>query len=495
MRLSLPRLKMPRLPGFSILVWISTALKGWVMGSREKDTDSLIMYDRTLLWLTFGLAASGFIMVTSASMPIGQRLTNDPFFFAKRDGVYLILAFILAIITLSLPMEFWQRYSATMLLGSIILLMIVLVVGSSVKGASRWIDLGLLRIQFFFAKRDGVYLILAFILAIITLRLPMEFWQRYSATMLLGSIILLMIVLVVGSSVKGASRWIDLGLLRIQPAELTKLSLFCYIANYLVRKGDEVRNNLRGFLKPMGVILVLAVLLLAQPDLGTVVVLFVTTLAMLFLAGAKLWQFIAIIGMGISLLLAQPDLGTVVVLFVTTLAMLFLAGAKLWQFIAIIGMGISAVVLLILAEPYRIRRVTAFWNPWEDPFGSGYQLTQSLMAFGRGELWGQGLGNSVQKLEYLPEAHTDFIFAIIGEELGYVGVVLALIMVLFVAFRAMSIGLKELEIDHSFSGFLACSIGIWFSFQALVNVGAAAGMLPTKGLTLPLISYGGSSLL
>ena len=127
MRLSLPRLKMPRLPGFSILVWISTALKGWVMGSREKDTDSLIMYDRTLLWLTFGLAAIGFIMVTSASMPIGQRLTNDPFFFAKRDGVYLILAFILAIITLRLPMEFWQRYSATMLLGSIILLMIVLV--------------------------------------------------------------------------------------------------------------------------------------------------------------------------------------------------------------------------------------------------------------------------------------------------------------------------------------------------------------------------------
>lgn len=137
-------------------------------------------------------------------------------------------------------------------------------------------------------------------------------------------------------------------------------------------------------------------------------------------------------------------------------------------------MGISAVVLLILAEPYRIRRVTSFWNPWEDPFGSGYQLTQSLMAFGRGEVWGQGLGNSVQKLEYLPEAHTDFIFSIIGEELGYIGVVLALLMVFFVAFRAMSIGRKALEIDHRFSGFLACSIGIWFSFRALVNVGAAA---------------------
>lgn len=277
MRLSLPRLKMPRLPGFGILVWLFTALKGWVMASRDKDSDSLIMYDRTLFWLTLGLAATGFIMVTSASMPVGQRLANDPFLFAKRDGLYIILAFCLAMITL---------------------------------------------------------------------RLPMSFWQRHSTAMLIASIIMLLIVLVVGSSVNGASRWIAFGALRIQPAEFTKLSLFCYLANYLVRKVDEVRNNLRGFLKPMGVILVLAILLLAQPDLGTVVVLFVTTLAMLFLAGAKLWQFIAII-----------------------------------------GMGISAVVLLILAEPYRIRRVTSFWNPWEDPFGSGYQLTQSLMAFGRGEVW------------------------------------------------------------------------------------------------------------
>ena len=282
----------------------------------------------------------------------------------------------------------------------------------------------------------------------------MSFWQRHGTTMLIASIIMLLIVLVVGSSVNGASRWIAFGPLRIQPAEFTKLSLFCYLANYLVRKVDEVRNNLRGFLKPMGVILVLAILLLAQPDLGTVVVLFVTTLAMLFLAGAKLWQFIAII-----------------------------------------GMGISAVVLLILAEPYRIRRVTSFWNPWEDPFGSGYQLTQSLMAFGRGEVWGQGLGNSVQKTGVFTGGAHRLHLLHYWEELGYIGVVLALLMVFFVAFRAMSIGRKALEIDHRFSGFLACSIGIWFSFQALVNVGAAAGMLPTKGLTLPLISYGGSSLL
>lgn len=364
---------------------LTNKLKDWVMGSRENDSVNMVLYDRTLLWLTFGLAIVGFVMVTSASMPIGQRLAEDPFLFAKRDALYLGLAFCLSLVTL---------------------------------------------------------------------RIPMAVWQRHSNVMLLLSIVLLLIVLVVGSAVNGASRWISLGPLRIQPAELSKLSLFCYLSSYLVRKVEEVRSNFWGFCKPMGVMVILAVLLLAQPDLGTVVVLFITTLAMLFLAGAKMWQFLAII-----------------------------------------GSGVFAVVLLIIAEPYRMRRVTSFWNPWADPFGSGYQLTQSLMAFGRGELWGQGLGNSVQKLEYLPEAHTDFIFSILGEELGYIGVVFALLMVFFLAFRAMSIGRRALEIDQRFSGFLACSIGIWFSFQALVNVGAAAGMLPTKGLTLPLISYGGSSLL
>ncbi|WP_387464878.1 cell division protein FtsW [Photorhabdus sp. RM323S] len=366
------------IPGFS-------RLKDWVIGGRETDVTNMVLYDRTLVWLTLGLGIIGFVMVTSASMPVGQRLAEDPFLFAKRDAIYLLLAFGLSLITL---------------------------------------------------------------------RIPMDFWQRYSNLMLLISVILLLVVLVVGSSVNGASRWIALGPLRIQPAELSKLSLFCYLASYLVRKVEEVRNNFWGFCKPMGVMVVLAVLLLAQPDLGTVVVLFVTTLAMLFLAGAKLWQFLAII-----------------------------------------GSGVFAVVLLIIAEPYRIRRVTSFLDPWEDPYGKGYQLTQSLMAFGRGEFLGQGLGNSVQKLEYLPEAHTDFIFSVLAEELGYVGVVLVLLMIFFVAFRAMTIGRRALQIDQRFSGFLACSVGIWFSFQALVNVGAAAGMLPTKGLTLPLISYGGSSLL
>lgn len=363
---------------------IDQHLKQW-MQVGENDVSVERLYDRSLLWLSCGLAMIGFVMVTSASMAVGQHMLDDAFLFAKREAFYMALALALALITL---------------------------------------------------------------------RIPMETWQRYSNIMLLVVVVLLLIVLVIGSSVNGASRWIALGSLRLQPAELSKLALFCYLASYLVRKAEEVRNNFWGFFKPMGVIVILSVLLLAQPDLGTVVVLFVTTLAILFLAGAKLWQFIAII-----------------------------------------SSGLFAVALLIIAEPYRIRRVTSFWNPWQDPFGSGYQLTQSLMAFGRGELWGQGLGNSVQKLEYLPEAHTDFIFSIIGEELGYIGVAFALLMVFMVAFRAMSIGRHALKIEQRFSGFLACSIGIWFSFQSLVNVGAATGMLPTKGLTLPLISYGGSSLM
>lgn len=360
-------------------------MKAYVMGIWKPKAQAHVLYDRTLLWLTMGLVCIGFVMVTSASMPIGARLLDDPFYFVKRNAFYLSLAFLLSLETL---------------------------------------------------------------------RIPMEVWQRYSSVMLLIALIMLMVVLVVGDSINGASRWITLGPLCIQPAELSKLALFCYLGSYLVHKVEEVRTNFWGFCKPMGVMVLLALLLLAQPDFGAVVVLFVTTLAMLFLAGAKLWQFLSII-----------------------------------------GSGVFSVVMLVITKPYRMRRVTSFWNPWDDPFGSGYQLTQSLMAFGRGEFWGQGLGNSIQKLEYLPEAHTDFIFAILGEELGYFGVVIALLMVFLVAFRAMSIGRKALEIDQRFSGFLACSIGIWFSFQALINVGAAAGMLPTKGLTLPLISYGGSSLL
>lgn len=360
-------------------------LTNWANGEPDNDVLDTILYDRTLVWFTLGLAIIGFIMVTSASMPVGQRLTQDPFFFAKRDVIYLILSFGLALLVLNIPMVWWEKYNFLLLITSLILLLVVLVAGSSVNGASRWINTGIVRIQ---------------------------------------------------------------------PAEIAKLALFCYVSSYLVRKTDEVRTRFLGFIKPMCILILMAILLLLQPDLGTVIVLVVTTLALLFLAGARLAPFI-------------------------------------------IGIVICAVgvIGLIYFEPYRLRRITSFLNPWADPFGSGYQLTQSLMAFGRGELWGQGLGNSIQKLEYLPEAHTDFIFSVLAEELGYIGVVLVLLMLFFVAFRSMMIGKRALDAKQHFSGYLACSIGIWFTFQALVNVGAAAGMLPTKGLTLPLISYGGSSLL
>jgi cell division protein FtsW len=195
------------------------------------------------------------------------------------------------------------------------------------------------------------------------------------------------------------------------------------------------------------------------------------------------------------LLLLQPDLGTVIVMLVTLFGMLFIAGAKLSQFIALMIAGVMSVIGLIIAEPYRIRRVTSFLDPWEDPFGSGYQLTQSLMAFGRGGWFGQGLGNSIQKLEYLPEAHTDFVFAVLAEELGFVGVVLVLMLLMWLVMKAVFIGKKAFEHEQQFGGYLAFGIAIWFAFQTLVNVGAAAGIVPTKGLTLPLISYGGSSLI
>lgn len=307
---------------------------------------------------------------------------------------------------------------------------------------------------FHFMFRHALFLLLAFIISIVVLQIPMDRWLKMSTPLLGISVFLLFVVLLAGKSVNGASRWIPLGLFNLQPAEVAKLALFIYMSSYLVRKQDEVRQTFfGGFMKPIMVFAVLAVLLLSQPDLGTVVVMLVTMFGMLFIGGAKLSQFIALM-----------------------------------------ATGILAVIGLILSEPYRVRRVTSFLDPWDDPFGSGYQLTQSLMAFGRGQWFGQGLGNSIQKLEYLPEAHTDFVFAVLAEELGFIGVLVVLVLLMWLVLKALLIGKKAFERNFQFSGYLAFGIGIWFAFQTLVNVGASAGIVPTKGLTLPLISYGGSSL-
>ena len=341
-------------------------------------------YDRQLVWIALALMVTGLVMVTSASVPIATRLTDMPFYFALRHGVFLVCSLVLA----------------------------------------------------------------SFVLMI-----PLEKWRQYSVPMLIVSIVLLVAVLAVGRSVNGASRWIPLGIFNLQPAEVAKLSLFLFLSGYLVRQYQQVRETFVGFAKPLLVLVVLGGLLLEQPDLGSFVVMFVTTVGMLFIAGAKLWQFIVML--------------------------------------ATAGVGIAS---LIYFEPYRWRRVTSFLDPWDDPFGSGYQLTQSLMAFGRGEWMGQGLGNSIQKLEYLPEAHTDFVFAVLAEEVGLIGVTVVLLLIFALVFKALMIGRRCLQTEQLYGGFLAFGFAFWFAFQTLVNVGAAAGMVPTKGLTLPLISYGGSSL-
>ncbi|UJF19608.1 cell division protein FtsW [Vibrio sp. SS-MA-C1-2] len=359
---------------------IMHSMKEWLLKPAEPA-----MYDRQILWIAFALMVSGLVMVSSASISVSIRHFDSSFHYAYRHGIFLVGA---------------------------------LLVGT------------------------------------ITLTIPVNLWQKYSSALLVVSIILLIAVLIIGRSVNGAVRWLPLGVINLQPAEIAKLSLFVFIAGYLERRHGEVVKTFRGFLKPLMVFFVLAFLLLLQPDLGTVIVMFV-----------------AVVGM------------------------LFVAGAKLWQFLGLIMMGLGSIVLLIVFEPYRWRRVTSFLDPWQDAFGSGYQLTQSLMAFGRGGWFGQGLGNSVQKLEYLPEAHTDFVFAILGEELGLIGVCFVLLLVFALVAKALIISWRCLQNDMMFSGFLSFGIGIWLAFQTMVNVGAASGMIPTKGLTLPLISYGGSSLL
>lgn len=344
-----------------------------------------MLYDRILLWLLLGLSAFGFIMVGSSSISAGLYISNDFFYFIKREICYYFITFILSIIVLNIP--------------------------------------------------------------IIT-------WKNYSYVLLLCSFIILLLILIHNNSINGATRWITWGLLCVQPSEASKLFFICYLADYLDRKSKEVCNTFWGILKPVIVMIILSLLLLGQPDFGSMVVLFVTTLSILFLFGSKLRQ----------------------------LASIFI-------------INIFIIALSIMLKPYRVQRILSFWDPWKDSFGSGYQLIQSFIAFGRGNCFGVGLGNSVQKLEYLPEAHTDFIFAILGEELGFFGSITTLLMLCMVVCRSIIIGYHALSFKQRFSGILACSIGIWVGIQTFCNIGVVIGVLPTKGLTLPFISYGGSSFL
>ncbi|PKF62236.1 putative lipid II flippase FtsW [Psychromonas sp. psych-6C06] len=309
---------------------------------------------------------------------------------------------------------------------------------------------------FRFLKRQVLYVGICLVLMACIVNVPFSFWYKRQMLILILSLMALLAVLVIGTEVNGSMRWLRLGPVNIQPSEFAKLAIVLFLASYLVRRQEEVVDTIKGFIKPLIILSLFSFLLLLQPDLGSTVVIVVVMMGMLFIADAKLVNFIAII---VSLL--------------------------------------AVIVALVVMSPYRMARVVGFLDPWADPFGRSYQLTQSLMAFGRGGWLGQGLGNSVQKLEYLPEAHTDFIMAILAEELGFIGVSLVIILEFMLVYRAFSIGKKALALKTPllFSGYVAIGIAIWFFFQTAVNVGAASGIAPTKGLTLPLVSYGGSSLI
>jgi len=285
--------------------------------------------------------------------------------------------------------------------------------------------------------------------------LPVKFWQGAAPLLFAAGVGLLVLVLVpaIGREVNGARRWLDIPMVGVQPSEAMKLAAVLYAADYTSRKHAVMKSFRRGLLPMLAVMLLVSWLLLREPDFGALVV-------------------IAAISFGI----------------------LFLGGMNGRHFLALLAMLAVGFVVLIVSSPYRMHRIFGFMDPWSDAFGKGYQLSHSLIAFGRGEWLGVGLGASVEKLHYLPEAHTDFLLAVIAEELGFAGVALVIGLFLWIVARAFAIGRQASLHDRHFAGLAAQGIGVWIGFQALINMGVNVGLLPTKGLTLPLMSYGGSGL-
>lgn len=339
------------------------------------------------------------------------------------------------------------------LLGAAVALLMV----GMIMIASASIDIADIRNNspFFYVMRHASFLVLGLVAGFAVVNVPISWWKNSGWLLLFVSLALLIVVLLpgIGKTVNGSTRWIGVGSLNIQVSELAKLFLVAYMAGYLDRRRDEVMASWWGFLKPMLVMFAAAFLLLMEPDFGATVVIASAVLGMIFLSGARIGQFIVLI----------------------------------------VGCGILAV-LLVVSQPYRLKRLTGYTDPWADQFGSGYQLSQALIAFGRGEWTGLGLGNSVQKLFYLPEAHTDFVFAILAEEFGLLGCAVVILLFATLVFRALKIGLLAERAQQQFAAYFAYGIALLLGGQALINMGVNTGLLPTKGLTLPLVSYGGSSL-
>ena len=309
---------------------------------------------------------------------------------------------------------------------------------------------------FYYVGRQAIAALIGGAAGFALLFIPMRIWSKVGPLMLLIGLALLLVIIVpgVGHTVNGSTRWLRFGAINVQVSELARLCLLIYLAGYLVRQNKCLREQFTGFLRPM-----------------------------------------LVLSLACGMLLAEPDFGAAILLLTTALAMLFTAGARYRDFLIFFGVAVVAMVGLAITAPYRLERLTGFLDPWSDPYDSGFQLTQSLIAIGRGEWFGVGLGNGVQKLFYLPEAHTDFVFAVFAEEFGLFGSLILISLFLALLWRIFMLGIRAAKVERFFEAYLAIGIGTWLGLQTFFNVGVNMGLLPTKGLTLPLISYGRSSLI
>ncbi|MEE9331507.1 MAG: putative lipid II flippase FtsW [Methylophilaceae bacterium] len=308
----------------------------------------------------------------------------------------------------------------------------------------------------YFLMRQSIFIAISLVAGYVTFQIPMEWWQKMAPHLFLATVGLLVLVLIpgIGKSVNGSQRWLSLFVVNFQPSEFMKLFAAMYVADYAVRRSAQMDSIVKGFLPMVAVMVLVGFLLLREPDFGALAVVAAISISILWLGGIH-WKIFA----------------------------------------AIISILPFAIYFLIVSSPYRLQRVIGFMDPWADPFGKGYQLSHALIAFGRGEWFGVGLGASVEKLLYLPEAHTDFLVAVIAEELGFVGVLTVLGLFSWLVVRAFGIGKESIANERYFSALLAQGLGVWIGVQAIINIGVNMGVLPTKGLTLPLLSFGGSGIL
>ena len=310
--------------------------------------------------------------------------------------------------------------------------------------------------NYYYLLRQSIYITLGFLIGYITFQIPIYFWQKMAPYIFIFGLLLLILVLIpgIGKEVNGSQRWISLGIANFQPSEFVKLATIMYASDYVLRKSKQMRTIIKGFLPMLGVIVFTGFLLLLEPDFGALAVITMVAMGILFLGGLSYKIFF-------GLMIFTP----------------------------------ISIYFLIINSPYRMQRITAFLDPWADPYGKGYQLIHSLIAFGRGEYFGVGLGGGVEKQLYLPEAHTDFILAVIGEEFGLLGVTVVIGLFVYLVLRMFGIAKESIQNKKHFPALMAQGVALWFALQGIINMGVNVGLFPTKGLTLPLLSFGGSGIL